>query len=217
MVYRVSVLFGAACCLLMMSATATVQAAVIVPVGNFSFETVGAGSSPPTWYELPNPGAWVDGNPGAIFDILNVPNDTTHFPTTSAPEGNNVLNLGASSPMTQDLSYAIDAGDIIELQFYLGTSNTSGSFGGNVNIGFTLDSVDVFTDTVINDASPGTFSGPKTVQWTATSGGNLGLKISNGGFVFIDAVTVEVTPIPEPASLILLGVGSVLIAGRRLR
>ena len=180
----------------MLAASTTLAAPVTV--GNHSFETTG-GSPPPgtytDWRMLPAGGDWLDGNATNDFEILRLNIDPTHFPSyNTAPDGLNVLNLPATSPMSQDLSpTTVNAGDVITLDFFVGDSAVQTP--GNVNATFTLDGSPVNTQTVINNASSGDFA-HKSVQYIATSAGNLGIEFSGGSGAWIDDVGVDVSTAP---------------------
>lgn len=201
---------------------AALNAPLSVPVSNGSFETVGNSASGNVWYELPastQPGyAWVDGNPGAaIYEILDLAYENDHFPgTNDAPDGTRVMNLGAASPMTQDLAYAIQAGDTITLSFYLGNSDAQSDPPGDVQATLTLDGVDAFGQLVDNDAGDGAFA-KKTLVWVADADGVLGLKFVAVGSTWLDAISVNVYPVPEPTSAALMSLAGLLLLRRRRR
>jgi len=183
--------FGALFLVSMLAASTALGATVTV--GNHSFETVGTSLGGP-WWSLPDPGAWVDGNGGNSYEILTVPDDTHFTAPATAPDGSNVLNLVAASPVSQNLSHAVSAGDVVTLDFFVGDSKAQTP--GNVDATLTLDGSPVNTQTVSNDAPNEGFT-RKSVQWTATSGGNLGIQFSNnGGGNWIDDVGVDVSTAP---------------------
>lgn len=212
----------AVCALL--AAAMPAEAGVIVPVANASFETVGDASvsGNPSWHLLPNSSqagyAWVDGNTeaNAIYELWHEnltapPNSAYHF--NAIPDGEQVLNVGATSPLTQDLHHAIAIGDTITMTFYVGNSKAQDDPAGAPTPLFTLNGSEAYSGSVTNTAANGEFV-PVSIQWTATSAGNLGIKFTGGGW--LDAVSVEVEPIPEPASMAMLGLGGVLLARRRV-
>jgi len=182
-------------------------ATVVVPVGNGSFETEGPHvEGPANWYTLPSPGDWAFTNVNP-YQILDMSVSNNHFPSGAA-DGNNGLNLATAGNLTQDLSYAITTGDIITLTFDVGNSNNQTDPPGDPTVRFTLDASTVYTEVVDNDATNDAWL-EKTVQWTATSSGNLGIGFSGPTGTWIDDVNVEVTLIPAPAvlpaGLMLLG------------
>ena len=167
-----------------------------VPVGNHSFESVGdkVDTSGSAWWELPKPGDWGDGNAANVYEIWDaaVSEPTPHFDI--AQDQDRVLSLLAASPVSQDLGYAVNVGDVITLDFFVGDS--AKQTPGDVNATITLGGTGVHTVVVDNDAPDGDFA-HKSVQWTATSSGNLGIKFENaGGNNWIDDVGVEVSTAP---------------------
>ena len=170
------------------------SAAVGYAQGNLSFEVEGANLSG-DWASLPVGGAWVDGH-GNPYEILRLDVDPTHFPRyNTAPDGDNVLNLSAASPMSQDLSHAVNAGDVITLDFFIGNSADEADPPADVTAGITIGGTEVYSEVVVNDAPDGGFA-HKSVQWTATSAGNLGLKFQGGEGAWIDDVGFEVSTAP---------------------
>lgn len=170
-------------------------APVSISVGNGSFEAVGNVINS-NWQQLPDPGDWVDGNPGAIYEILDLAAESSHFPALNmAPDGVRVLNLGAASPLTQDLNHEIHVGDEITLSFHVGNSEAQADPPGDVTVSFVLDALETYSELVNNTSPDGEFV-LKTVHWTATSDGELGLMFVNQGATWIDAVRVEVRAAP---------------------
>jgi hypothetical protein len=162
---------------------------------NLSFEVEGANLTG-DWASLPAGGAWVDGNGANDYEILRLDVDPTHFPSyDTAPDGNNVLNLSAASPMSQDLSHAVNAGDVITLDFFVGNSAAQADPPADVTARITLDGAVEYSEVVDNDAPDGDFV-HKSVQWTATSAGNLGIEFSSAEGAWIDDVGFEVTSAP---------------------
>lgn len=189
-------------------------ATVVVPVGNASFETA-VSSSGADWHTLPDPGAWVAGKT-SDFQVLDIATNTAHF-NNNAPDGNHVLNLIEAGSMTQDLSHTINIGDQISLSFWLGNSANQGTTQqGGARAFFMLDGVNSPHFDSTNTAADGQWAF-KTVTWTATSGGNLGIRLNPlaaaGGW--IDDVSVNVTAVPEPSAALLGGLGALLLLRRR--
>jgi len=185
---------------------------VDVPVGNASFETTGTdiAGDPQYWHNLPAGGDWTKSS-GAGFDIYDTSPSGDHL--DSAPDGVHVLNLNAT--YTQDLEYAINVGDVITLDFWVGRSLTNAS--GNLTASILVDGLGV-NDTFTNPNSiAGAFTAHQT-QFTATSSGNLSIQFAKvSGTNFIDAVSVNV--VPEPGSFALIGgcfaLASVMLRRRR--
>ncbi len=192
--------------------------AATVFVANHSFETTGTAGTPSHWSALPTGGAWTDGLGTNSFEIYNTATSTDpvpHFSVGAVPDGTKVLNLEATSPLTQNLSHPITAGDLITLTFYLGNSQAQADPAGDATAYFTLDGSDAFSQVVTNNAVDNQFL-LKTVQWTATSAGNLGLKFTGPGKTWIDNVSVDVVAIPEPSgSLMLFTMAGFAILRRR--
>ena len=187
---RLLAVFGALFLVSMLAASTTIAGSVTV--GNHSFETTEPGSG--DWRMLPVGGDWVDGDAN-IYDILLLNIDPTHFPSyNTAPDGLNVLNLASASPMSQNLSHTVNAGDVITLDFFVGNSSDQGDPPADVNAKITLDGTDVHTAAVTNNAPNGDFA-HKSVQWTATSSGNLGVELSSGEGAWIDDVGVDVSTV----------------------
>lgn len=189
--------------------------ATIVPVGNASFETA-VSSSGDDWHTLPDPGAWVAGKT-SDFQVLDISANVAHF-NNNAPNGVHVLNLIEASQMTQDLSYTINIGDQISLSFWLGNSADQGpTQQGGARAWFMLDGTNASSNLdSTNTAADGEWAF-KTVTWTATSGGNLGIRLTALGAAggWIDDVSVSVTPIPEPSAALLGGLGALALLRRR--
>ena len=175
--------------------TAAVGQAAVVTVGNHSFETEGSGSG--DWHDLPVSGAWVVGSANQ-YRILGLDIDPTHFPSyNTAPDGLNVLYLPNASPLSQDLSTAVAVGDVVTVDFYVGDSVSATYDPGNVTVEITVDGVTESTTVVANNAPSGDFL-HKSVQWTATTSGNLGVKFTNtSDDNFIDDVGCEVSTAPS--------------------
>ncbi len=193
---RLPAVFGALLVSLVSMLAASTAIAADVIVGNHSFETTASGSG--DWRKLPVGGDWVDGNSGD-YEILKLDAEGLHFPSygppsgaLTPPAGDNVLNLSNASPMSQNLSYAVNAGDVITLDFLVGNSSNQSDPPTDVNAKITLDGADVHTAVVTNNAPDGDFA-HKSVQWTATSGGNLGIELSSGEGAWIDDVGVDVS------------------------
>ena len=141
------------------------------------------------------------------FQVLDISTNTAHF-NNNAPDGVHVLNLIEASQMTQDLSCTINIGDQISLSFWLGNSAAQGTTQqGGARAWFMLDGTNASSNLdSTNTAADGEWAF-KTVTWTATSGGNLGIRLTAlaapGGW--IDDVSVNVTPVPEPSTSLFLG------------
>jgi len=159
------------------------------PVGNFSFETEGTASGG-AWYHLPDTGSWDKGgsNPYQILDISGGP---SHFTSGIAPEGNNVLNLPTSSPLTHDLGTAVSSGQEVTIDFHLGDSESQTP--GSVTVAILVDgSVDA-SELVTNTAADGGFAAFQSVL-TASGSGNLSIRITNsGGNNWLDNVNVTLS------------------------
>jgi hypothetical protein len=175
-----------------------------VPVGNPSFETVGDSASGAVWFRLPGAGAWTDGAPAAIYDVLDLAQEDIHFPgLDAAPEGTRVLNLGNSIPLSQDLAWPVNPGDTITLRFSVGNS-TQEEGGADVIATLLLDAAEVHSETV-SQAGEGMFAA-RSVEWTATTGGLLGIRFGKtDGPAYLDAVSVEVTPVDDGSGLTSVG------------
>lgn len=208
---------------LIAAATLPAHAAIVtVPVGNGSFEIdngfipgAGVTAANANWWLLPDGVDWVDGNPGADYEILDLDKEGYHFPALdTAPDGIRVANLGAVSVLSQDLSFAIAGGDTITLSLWVGDSTRSTP--GNLNVTFNIGGTDANTQMVTNTAPDGQFV-QKSVQWTATGDGNLVIKLNRLGAVYIDDVQVSVAQVPEPASAAAGMLGLILLAARRRR
>ena len=156
--------------------------------GNHSFETGGV-SSTGTWSSLPNVGDWV----GAAhpYSILDISGPNNHFPTSNAPDGDNVLNLSVVGLLTQDRSYTINTGDLISLSFYIG--NSAAIDPGNITATIMLNGSNASPNLVAtNTAADGGWA-LKTVEWTANAGGNLSISFSGSRGAWLDNVSVDVT------------------------
>ena len=171
--------------------------ATSVPVGNFSFETEGQDRGT-AWASLPAAGDWVDGNPSQFYEIHRIDLASDHFSTNRAPGGTRVLNLVAASPMTNDLVYAVTAGDVIVISYVLGDSARGDQVSGNVEVAILVNGVESASETVDNSNAAGTPDGGFKVfksVLTATSSGNLSIRFTNSsGQNWLDMVDVAVTP-----------------------
>ena len=171
--------------------------ATSVPVGNFSFETEGQDRGT-AWASLPAAGDWVDGNPSQFYEIHRIDLASDHFSTNRAPGGTRVLSLVAASPMTNDLVYAVTAGDVIVISYVLGDSARGDQVSGNVEVAILVDGVESASETVDNSNAAGTPDGGFKVfksVLTATNSGNLSIRFTNGsGANWLDMVDVAVTP-----------------------
>ena len=115
-------------------------------------------------------------------------------------------------------SYIIKAGDVYTISFYACEWDWDGTLAGQWT-------ATLFYDNPANVI--GTYVQGVTGWWAAYSdaigiaatpasvGGTLGILMTNtgAGIVQIDEITVAV--VPEPASLVLLGLGSLIIARKR--
>lgn len=63
--------FAAVVATLVFGSQHAAQAAVTVPVGNYSFETAGTQQGTSQWFTLPSPGAWADGKGSTPYEIYD--------------------------------------------------------------------------------------------------------------------------------------------------
>jgi len=175
---------------------------IIITSRNLSFEVEGTDPGHPDWRMLPAGGAWVDGNDGNDFEILGLDAEGTHFPAYGPPsgplpppDGNNVLNLSAASPLSQNLYTDVRVGDVVTIDFFVGNSADEADPPADVTAGVTIEGAEVYSEVVVNDAPDGKFV-HKSVQWTATRAGDLGIEFSGAEGAWIDDVGFEVTTAP---------------------
>jgi len=192
--------------------TSTVQADPVVV--NFSFEDIGDPVTPPWaldpspgWYDLPAGGAWTG---GGLFDIgeagvMNAWGTVAGGDLISPPDGTYALNLYT---VEQNLSYTVEAGDIITLDYYVGEGLVNAA--GDITASILIDGNSVYDHTFANPATDGWVQRQTQTPQPVTSGGNLSIKFhSTGTSDWIDNVSVTVTPAatPEPGAFLLAMLG----------
>ncbi len=207
--------------------TRAAQAGIAVPVSNPSFEVLGPdlGGTGGDWHAFPDPSTnspastWTASGGYANPYVENRVGD--HFP--SAPDGsNNVLYLPNAGTITQNLNYTVTAGETVSLSFYAGYDGTSanpllppGSVTGTIQIG---SQIAPETFALSSGISQNWYL--ETVTAIAASGGNLTISLApTSGNPWVDAVSVSVSPVPEPSSLVLWSFAAAALfqAARRRR
>jgi hypothetical protein len=125
-----------------------------------------------------------------------------------------ITNLNDSGGwVNQDLGTSVNAGDILEVTFYVMSDNAAGVIDASFLVG---DTPTVYSQTFNNPQNAGTWV-PYTLTKTIGDGvsGNLSIHFANvSGRLWIDDVSnVNVTP--EPATLGLLAFGGLAALRRR--
>jgi len=208
---------SSAVALLLLLGTGGDVGAVPIPVGNPSFETVGPvvpGTS--QWFVLPSPGDWSQTNPGSPYDIYDAGITQEHFQPANVPDGTRVLNAsGAVGVLSQDLHTTVHTGEQVTLDFYLGTTLNGSWDQGALEARILVDGAVIAAQSFLGPGTRGTFE-PRQLMATVSSGGNLSIEFEEtDSLPWLDAVSVELTPVPEPASLSLFALGGLGLWRRR--
>ena len=198
--------------------------AAVVTVTNPSFE-VGPdlGGTGGDWHAFPNPAdypasTWTASNGYTNPYVENRVGD--HFPST--PDGGSYsLLLSNSGPISQDLNYNATPGQTLTLSFYTGFDGTSAN--PVLPAGSVQATIQIGSQTVQETYSLSSFSSQtwysESVSGIATTGGDVSISFkAASGNPWIDAVSVNASATPEPASLAIWGVviaGGLLVARRR--
>jgi hypothetical protein len=183
---------------------------------NGSFEN--GGTAQAGGQELPT--NWVETGSGAPQHYVVA---DAHTPAGNVVDGSNYLQEGNFGQLQQYLAYTPQTGDIIHLSGYGRDFGGAGSY----QISLWLDPVGTSDANMNTGVRPieldGTsaqqtmtlFSGDYTVT-PSDAGKMVGVYLATGpGYSGYDAISVTVTPAPEPASLGLLSAGAALLVRRR--
>lgn len=151
------------------------------------------------------------------------------------PFGPWLANSGASSWISPSANYGLPANYNAPGSYtYSTTFDLTGLLPGTASLSFQVANDDALTDVFLNGVSQGinwnqldAFSGVFTINSDFIAGVNtISFVTSNGGsspnptglrVEFTDATADAVSDVPEPASIALLGFGTLLLFSRRFR
>ncbi|MCP5538478.1 MAG: PEP-CTERM sorting domain-containing protein [Akkermansiaceae bacterium] len=165
-------------------------------------------------------------NDGVNWTNNGVATSTTSLYGTLKRTGTYGGTTSLASNPTNDTGHTIALGDVIELTFWARNSGTTDrvivwSLGDINGTTFTPFATDGTGNVTVNGAFQ-MFSASKTVgSGDALIGQSLAVQfrrtVGDGNFPAVDDVTLSVTPVPEPSSAALLGLGGLALILRRRR
>jgi hypothetical protein len=188
-----------------------------VSIGNASFESPVLNAGGATWTNTLE-GGWM--TPGVAGDSF------VEFIGGFAAEGVNHIGLQNAQTVYQDLATSFTPNTMYTLTVATGNRNASFTLAGNISTYQIADSAGIVFASGAYDAFPvpvGTFTDATPLTFmTPAAGGPTGpirinLVNSGTGRSHFDNIRLDATVIPEPVTIGLLSLGTLLIFRRRRR
>lgn len=208
---------------------ATQASAALIPLVNSSFEEASGGNNPTGWVRTAT-------SPFSVRSYVEGSGFTTPF--TAPGDGNRYIGVGPMTTVTSTTTYTIlasDVGSVVTATVAMGTRlRTSpdilwSTAAANHRVGILVNNALVSSAVLPSLPAIGTFAdlsttyiiqasdigAPMNVQFTNLNGVGGPNWDQAGSRVHADNVRLDVTAVPEPASLGLLALGGLVLAGRR--